>query len=227
MSGRHTFGHISGELAPLPAEAMTPADQLAANRAPDNPVQGAFRPQAPQFEDDDEVLCTPEPSEDKPWLGIFRPLALRLDTALAQHAPADDEAPHAPAEAGPKLPRTPAEAEVPRTPSGSEFEVQCRANPFAGIFGGNPFVGTFLPAATPQQPDAEDMCPACLEPLGAEPTVAWPSYLLPHPLHARCAAAYVPMRRGLAHFHRPGHRAHRHGRVSAVPRRVGGWTTEC
>ena len=204
MSGWHTPEHISGELAPLPAEAVTPADQLAANRAPDNPVQGAFRPQALQFEDDDEVPYTPGPSQDNPWLGIFRPLALRLDTALSQHASADDEVPHAPADADPELPRTPAEAEVPRTPSGSEFEFQCRDNPFAGIFGSSPFVGTFLPAATPQQPDAEDMCPACLEPLSAEPTVAWPSCLLPHPLHARCAAAYVPMSRGLAHFGHTG-----------------------
>ena len=204
MSGWHTPEHISGELAPLPAEAETPADQLAANPAPDDLVQGAFRPLALQFEDDAEVPYTPGAPEDNPWLGIFRPLGPRLDTALAQHAPAGDVVPQVPAGADPELPRTPAETEVPRTPSGSEFEFQCRENPFAGIFGSNPFLGTFIPAATPQQPDAEDMCPACLEPLSADSTVAWPSCLMPHPLHARCAAAYVPMSRGLAHFRHTG-----------------------
>ena len=60
----------SGELAPLPAVAETPADQLGRRRDrdeddSDNPWAGLFRPVALQFGGDeaDEVLHTPAQEE--------------------------------------------------------------------------------------------------------------------------------------------------------------------
>ena len=95
MSGWQTPEHISGELAPLPAEAETPADQLLTNWPEGgNPFEGVFRPLELRFDEDGDVPYTP----DNPGLGAFRPLEPPLGVGAPPDGPAGGEGPRTPAD---------------------------------------------------------------------------------------------------------------------------------
>lgn len=180
MSGWHTPEHISGELAPLPAEAETPADQLGTNRPEDsNPFEGVFRPLALRFDEDGDVPYTP----DNPWLGAFRPLELQLGLDAPPDGHVDGEGP-----------RTP-----PDTERDMDSELQCAM-----------CQETETGPQPPQRAgtgDDEAQCAICQELMTDDGTFQWPGCHGTHRFHALCVAQHRPLRQGLAHHRRTGESA--------------------